>query len=145
MDITLFTSQGITPIRAEWVEYESNLRNDFKYKIKFLKHEFDDELLKMTAKFRIERYTGNWVKDLSWIHEAICVNSTKVDKDGNIITELLIGEEGSQVMNPLIWGGEYDRMAVLFNAPLIDSDVVYGYQEELFEKGIFDSPKNKNI
>jgi hypothetical protein len=147
MDITLFTSQGITPFRAEWVEYETNPRNDFKYRIKFLKHEFDDELLKMTAKFRVERKSlsnGEWIKE-SWTHEAICVNTTLVDKDGNVITEQIIEVEGVPTMNPLIWGGEYDRMAVLFNAPLIDSEIVYGYQQELFDKGIFDFPKNRNI
>jgi hypothetical protein len=143
MDITTLTSQGITPFRAEWIEYETNPRNDFKYMVKFLKFKFDDEQLKMTAEFRVERKSlsnGEWIKE-SWVHEAICVNSTKVDKDGNIISDILIGEEGSQTMNPLIWGGEYDRMAVLFNAPLIDSVIVYGYQQELFDKGIFDFPK----
>jgi hypothetical protein len=142
MDITIFN--GIEPFRAEWIEYETNLRNPFKYRIKYLRHTPDDEQLKMTAFFRVERYLNN-VLDISWVHEAICVNSTKVDKDGNIITELLIGEEGKQTMNPLIWGGEYDRMAVLFNAPVANSSVVSYYINKLFNDGGFDSPKNKNI
>jgi hypothetical protein len=144
MDITLLTSQGITPFEAEWVEYKTNQRNPFKYRIKFLKHSFDDEQKKMKAEFRVERFIGE-VKDVSWTHEAIVINDTKVDKDGNVITEQVILVDNVPTMNPLIWGGEFDRMAVLFNAPLKDSDIVYGYQQELFDKGIFDFPKNRNI
>jgi hypothetical protein len=48
-------------------------------------------------------------------------------------------------MNPLIWGGEHDRMAVLFNAPVPNSTLVSYYINKLFNDGGFDSPKNKNI
>jgi hypothetical protein len=144
MDITTLTSQGITPFQAEWVEYETNLRNAFKYRIKYLRHSFDAENKKMAAFFRVERFIGE-VKDIAWTHEAICVNETKVDKDGNIITELVVGEEGNQSMNPLIWGGEFDRMAVLFSAPVPNSTLVGYYINKLFTDGTLDSPKNKNI
>jgi hypothetical protein len=44
-----------------------------------------------------------------------------------------------------MWGTEFERMQVLFNAPLKDSDIVEAYQLELFNKGMFDFPKNRNI
>jgi hypothetical protein len=144
MDITLFTSQGITAYEPEWIEYETNLRNPFKYRIKYVKHTPDFESKKMSAFFRVERCIGE-VQDISWIHEAICVNTTKVDKDGNVITDILLGEEGNQTMNPLIWGGEFDRMAVLFNAPVPNSTLVSYYINKLFTDGVLDSPKNRNI
>jgi hypothetical protein len=134
MDITTLTSQGITPFRAEWVEYKTNPRNPFKYRIQFIKHSFDSDKRRMNAVFWVERYitlNNEWVFDISWFHDAIVINDTKVDKDGNIITELTVtipskkeGEEDQIIPNPLVWGGEFERMAVLFSAPIPDSDIV---------------------
>jgi hypothetical protein len=92
----------------------------------------------MTARFQVERYiqqNGVWGLDISYSFDSVADNFTYVDKDGNIVSS----------DDPAKWGTEFDRMAVLFAAPVPDNQILEGYMDELFGKGLFDFPKNREI
>lgn len=150
MDITLFTSQGIVPYVAEWTEYNSNPRNAFRYKIKFKDYTFNSFDRFMIGNFIVERYAqqnGEWVLDLDYIYDSVADDKTYVDKLGNIVPQYLTSTdtEGNeiQIPNPDVWGTEYERIAVLFSSPIEDSLIMAGYQQILFNRGVFDFLKRR--
>jgi hypothetical protein len=144
MDITLLTSQGITPYEGQEIEYLSNPRNPFSYKIKFLKFLFDDQESKMIALFSVKRFYNSNTPDIEYTTEITANNNVWVDKFGIVVPEK-ITVEGVEISNPEAWGKEFDRIRILFNAPVPDSLIVEGYQQSLFDNGKFDQPKNRNV
>lgn len=137
LDITTLTGQGITKWEAQEIEYPSNPRNEFKYKIKFLEFRFSTLHRYAIGYFSVQRLVeqnGDYVNDISYTYESIA-SDTFCDKLGNIVEE----------NDPLKWGTEFERMQVLFNAPIADSQIVESYQQELFDKGLFDFPKRREI
>jgi hypothetical protein len=138
MDITLFTSQGITPYRAEWVEFDSNPRNAFRYRIKFLYHIFSDVTQQMTGYFQVERYVlqnNEYVLDISYVYDSVADTNSYVDKNGNMVNS----------DDPYVWGVEFDYVAVLFSAPISDKDIVDYYTQTLFSRGVLDFPKRREL
>jgi len=140
LDITALTGQWITPFRATSVNYPSNPRNAFVYDIKYLYHTYSDITLNLVARFHVIRsamFNGNLEVDIEYDFDSIATMHTTVDKFGNIVDEF--NPDGSPNSNA--WGKEFDRIAILFNTPIADSQIVYQYQQELFDKGLFDRPK----
>lgn len=137
LDITTLTGSGITKWESQEIEYPSNPRNAFRYKIKFLEFRFSILHRYAIGYFSIKRLVeqnGEWVDDISYTYESIASDAF-CDKMGDVVEE----------NDPNVWGTEFERMQVLFNAPLKDSEIVEAYQLELFNKGLFDFPKNRNI
>ena len=148
IDITVFTSQGIVPYRAQWVEFNTNPRNANKYRVKFLYNIFSDVHSRMTGYFKVERFTlqnGAYDLDISYVFDSIAESSTFVDKNGNLLSPTIEDENGENMPNPDLWGTEFDFMAVLFAAPIPDNNIVDGYTQILFNRGSFDFPKNREV
>lgn len=134
LDITTLTSQGIGIYRAESINYPSNPRNAFVYDIKFLYFTYSDVTLNLTARFHVTRsaiFNGQLEKDIEYDFDSVAVIETIVDKNGNVVAS-----DSADA-----WGTEFDRISILFNAPIADSAIVAEYQQELFDKGLFDRPK----
>ncbi len=133
LDITQLEGLGITKWVAEGIDYPTNPRNAFKYWIKFLGMNYSDENQSMTGSFRVIRYAQQneeWKNDISYVFDSVASDAS-VDKDGNVVEEDDVAR----------WGTEFERMQILFNAPIADSSIVIAYQAELFDKGLFDFPK----
>ena len=158
MDIRTFTGMGITPYRAQWIDYTSNSRNTFRYKIKFIAFNYNDNGEEMTGVFKIIRYSqqnGEWIIDINYDYQSKVDMFSYVDFFGNIVNQTIDQDTGEvdendepiveQIPNPDVWGTEFDYMAVLFASPIPDNLIMESYQHTLFNKGVFDYPKYRNV
>jgi hypothetical protein len=67
LDITILTGQGITKWESQEIEYPSNDRNAFKYKVRFLKFVYDSFINQSIGLFSVRRYVEQneeWVEDI---------------------------------------------------------------------------------
>lgn len=156
-DITqVMAVYGIGIYRAEWIDFPTNARNAFSYRVKFLKFVYDEEALTLTSVFLVERsilQNGVPVVDLKYNFNCIASDGTSVDKFGTPVLKVIpILDENDQPVldgdllptyeaNPDYWGSEFDRMSVFFNAPLKDNEIIDQYISDLFNAGLFDFPK----
>lgn len=134
LDITTLISQGIAIYRAVSINYPNNPRNAFVYDIKFLYFTYSDVTQKLTARFNVVQsamFEGVLKPNIDYDFDSIAEISTIVDKFGNVV----------DADSADAWGTEFDRISILFNAPIADSAIVAEYQQELFDKGVFDRPK----
>jgi len=135
LDITDLTGMGITPYVAQWVDFNSNPRNSFKYSIKFEYYTYADVSRSLLARFSIQRkaeYNGVYENDIAYTYDSIANDNSYVDKMGNYV-------ESPESFG--YWGTEFERMSIIFSAPIADTDILNGYMSNLFNMGIFDKPK----
>lgn len=138
LDIRTLTSQGITPWNSEEIPYPENPRNALYYKVKFMNFKYDPEAEELMAQFRVTRsilQNGDFQQETPYVKNSVARKSTMVDFYGNRVDPEIDGQP-----NPAVWGNEFERMKIIFNAPISDSLVVESYQQDLFDKGFFDFP-----
>ncbi len=148
LDITTLTDAGILPFIAEWVDFPTNTRNAFTYKIKFEYYTYSDVTRNLVARFAVQKfamYNGELELDDTYVYDSIANDTTLVDKYGNYVNAEIdsVDVEGNpiKIANPDVWGTEFERMSIIFSAPLSDTDILNGYLLELFDKGMFDKRK----
>ncbi len=138
LDITTLTGQGIQPYYPQWVNHGISQTTGLRYESKYECHvvNFSSEgVNNLHARFYIKRYLSNGDFDISYFIESIADDTTSVDKFGVKV----------ESDSPNKWGTELDRMRVLVSAGVSDKDVIDFYQNDLFTRGLFDFPKNRNI
>jgi hypothetical protein len=135
LDIRYFLNMGVIPYQDAFTRFipEPSLNIPFEYDVKIDNYVFSGSEKRLVGRIIVRRYL-NGELDSEFRKEEEINTKTMVDYYGNVI-EPIVDEEGNVTYPPEAVMSEWDRLAILFNAPISDSLVLDAYKAQIFNNG----------
>jgi hypothetical protein len=149
LDIRYFLNMGVIPYQDAFTRFipEPSLNIPFEYDVKIDNYVFSGSEKRLVGRILVRRYL-NGVLDSEFRKEEEINAKTMVDYYGNVIEKVpvikpVLDENGNptgeteEVMEYPSEAvmSEWDRLAILFNAPISDSLVLDAYKAQIFNNG----------